>query len=187
MSLQKRWQLRHPRPSTAAAYSRTIAGTSEVSMEPRARTQGGLSLLRRTCQGQSRQSRSLMCQTIEHVVDAQLVRLVRLVEREESLSRPLPILRDVVVVVRNDHQSLRWIVVLKHSVVARTNAGHRMHNLVDVLDLKERIEDAMRVVEPDEPTVGKHAAHLCLEVIPLPCAVKVLEYREAAFQQVGAK
>ena len=55
------------------------------------------------------------------------------------------------------------------------------------LILKKRIEDAMRVVEFDEPAVREHAAHLCFEVAPLLGAVEVLEHREAALQQVGAK
>ena len=39
----------------------------------------------------------------------------------------------------------------------------------------------------DEPAVGQHPAHLRLEVGPLRGAVEVLEDREAALQQVGAK
>ncbi len=50
-------------------------------------------------------------------------------------------------------------------------------------------ESKMRfvLVELDEAAVGKHAAHLGLEVVPLLRAVEVLEHREAALEQVRAK
>ena len=62
-----------------------------------------------------------------------------------------------------------------------------MHDGVDVLDAEERVEDAVRLIEPDEAAVGQHAPHLRLEVAPLLRAVEVLEDREAALQQVGAE
>src|SRR6185295_3901799 len=53
-----------------------------------------------------------MGQAVHDVVDAQLVRLVRRVEGKKPLPRPLPILGHVVVVVGDDHQPFRRIVVL---------------------------------------------------------------------------
>jgi hypothetical protein len=62
-----------------------------------------------------------------------------------------------------------------------------MHDCVDVLDVEERIEDARRGVELDEPTARDDAPHLRFEVVPLLCAVEVLEHREAALQEIGRK
>ena len=62
-----------------------------------------------------------------------------------------------------------------------------MDDGVDVLDLEERSEDAVRAVEPDEAGVGQHAPHLRLEVAPLRGAIEILEDREAALEQVVAK
>ena len=55
------------------------------------------------------------------------------------------------------------------------------------LMLKNASKMRMRVVEFDEPAVRQHPAHLRLEVAPLLRAVEILEHREAALQQVGAK
>src|SRR5262245_36375876 len=48
----------------------------------------------------------LMRQAVDHVVDAELVRFVRGIEREDALPRPFPVLGNVVVVVGNHHQAL---------------------------------------------------------------------------------
>src|SRR6185436_12333963 len=58
---------------------------------------------------------TLMRQAVNHVVDAELVSLVRCVEWKEALAGPFPVFRNVVVEVCDDHQALRRIVVLKHS------------------------------------------------------------------------
>src|SRR5262245_6419619 len=70
----------------------------------------------------------LVCHSINDVVHAEPVRLVRLVDRFEAGVRPLPELRDVGVVVNHHHDPLlrivvlvdrpeyrrRWIVILRH-------------------------------------------------------------------------
>ena len=58
---------------------------------------------------------------------------------------------------------------------------------VDVVDAEERVEDVVRLVEPDQMMVGKHPLHLCFEVAPLRHAVEILEDRETAFDQIRTK
>src|SRR5262252_1676214 len=54
----------------------------------------------------------LVCKAINQIVDAELVRLVGVVERSQAAAGPLPVLRDVGVVVDDHHQAPRRIVVL---------------------------------------------------------------------------
>jgi hypothetical protein len=62
-----------------------------------------------------------------------------------------------------------------------------VHDGVDVLDPEERIEDAMRLIELDEPPIRQHPLHLRCELPPLLRAVEVLEDGKAAFEEVGAE
>src|SRR5687768_2182436 len=80
---------------------------------------------------------SSMRDPVDHVIDAQLVRLVRGVEREHALSGPFPVLGDVVVEVGDHHQPPRGVVPLEYAVVARTKTRHRMEDGIDVFDAEK--------------------------------------------------
>ena len=77
---------------------------------------------------------------VNQIVDPELVRLVRRIEREQSLPRPFPVFRHVV--ARSSPttiSALRRIVVLVDAVVDPDGMRDiRMHDLVDVSDLEER-------------------------------------------------
>ena len=92
------------------------------------------------------------------------------------LSDHSQVLGDVVVVVGNHHQPFGWIVVLEDAEVGREDAHHRVGEL-DGLHPKERVEDAMRLIELNESAVRQDAAHLRLEVVPL-LLLEVVEDRE---------
>src|SRR5262245_5389595 len=86
---------------------------------------------------------SLVSQRVNHVVDAQLVRLVRRGDRHEAGRRVLPGLADVVVHVRDEHQPLLGIVVLVDPPIARRTRAVRRRpadRLVQI-HVEERMED----------------------------------------------
>ena len=62
-----------------------------------------------------------------------------------------------------------------------------MDDGVDVLDVEERVEDAVRVVELDEPRRRAARGASAPRSGPLLRAVEVFEHREPALQQIGAK
>src|SRR5690606_20144860 len=123
---------------------------------------------------------------VHHVVDAELVCLVGQFDRKEALIRPLPVVSDVVVVVGDEQQSLRRIVVLEHSPELRLHSTIRVAK-VQRLDMEEGVEQWMRRVELNEPKLREHAANLLLEVDPVPATNEVVEDDEAPLQHVRTK
>src|SRR5262245_57755898 len=106
---------------------------------------------------------------IHDVVDADLVRLVGLVNRFESGVGQLPVLGDVGVVVDHHHDPLRRVVVLVDRPEDRRRRIVILRH-VERLDFEERVEDAMRDVEVVELRFGQRAEHLRLEVAPVAVA-----------------
>src|ERR1043166_2937829 len=56
---------------------------------------------------------NLVHQPVHHIIDAELVPLVRFLDRYESRRRELPVVRDVGIEVDHHHQPFRRIVVLE--------------------------------------------------------------------------
>jgi len=63
-----------------------------------------------------------VCETVDQVIHAELIRLVGLIERTKAPAGPLPELRDVGVVVDDGHQTLASIVVLEDALENRIAA-----------------------------------------------------------------
>src|SRR5690349_20653758 len=59
-----------------------------------------------------------------------------------------------------------------------------MNDRIDVVNGKERVKDAIGLIELDEASSRHHAAHLRFEVVPLSPAIEILEDGKAALQQV---
>jgi hypothetical protein len=79
------------------------------------------------------------------------------------------------------------IVVVEEPEEHRLDASqHRMRD-VERLESKERLEDRVRHIEPDEGVLGQHQLHLPHQVLPLGGAVEVVEDDEAAFEEIGAQ
>src|SRR5690606_30360887 len=130
-------------------------------------------------------ARPSAAQRVHDVVDAQLERFVRQIDRIEPDVRVLPILRQVLVVVHDHHEALRRVVVLEDPVVLRRSAVDGIV-LLERRDAVERVEDRMRHVEPHEAMLWQHAPHLRLEVEPV-LPLEVVEDEEAALHQVVAQ
>src|SRR5262245_17900576 len=85
---------------------------------------------------------------INQIIDSKAKILIGLIDHVESrlLPRVLPALTDVVLIIRDHHQALLWIVVL---VVADEDriATIARDQVVQRRDLEERMKDRMRCVE----------------------------------------
>src|SRR5262249_25328763 len=128
---------------------------------------------------------SLVCHPVNDVVHAELVRFVRLVDRFESRVRPLPVLRDVGVVVDHHHDPLRRIVVLVDRPEYRRRRIVILRH-VERLDFEKRVEDRVVDVEVVDSRLRQHAEHLRLEVAPVRHP-EVVDDHEAALLQKGAQ
>src|SRR5437588_1015644 len=128
---------------------------------------------------------TLVRHPVNDVVDADFVRFIGLVDRFEAGIGPLPVLRDVGVVVDHHHDPLRRIVVL---IDRPEDRGRRIVILRDVerLDLEEAVEDVVRDVEIVNLRLRQRAQHLRLEVAPV-AVPEVVDDEEAAFEQEGAQ
>src|SRR5579864_3386000 len=125
---------------------------------------------------------SLMSHPVNHVIDADLVGLVRFVNRLEAGVGPLPVLRNVGVEIRQRDNAFARIVVLED------RPEHRRATIVilrdiERFDFEKNVIHGIRNVEVDPLALGEHAAHLLLEVHPVRPPV-VIEEHKPAFQQV---
>src|SRR5262245_56827700 len=98
-----------------------------------------------------------MRETVDQIIDAQLVRLVRFVERPEPSPRPFPVLRDVGVVVDHHQQPLRGIVVLEYPPENRMAAVVSLREVLQRRDLEKRVIDRMRGSDLEEARLGQDA------------------------------
>src|SRR5262249_25603675 len=79
-----------------------------------------------------------VAETVDHVIDADLIGLVGFAHRTQPETRPLPELRDVGVVVDDHLQALGWIVVLEQPAEHRTAAdAEDLRHHIEVVDLEE--------------------------------------------------
>src|SRR6266850_175345 len=77
---------------------------------------------------------------VNDVVDAELVRLVRLVDRFESRIGKFPVLRDVGVEVHHDQQPFGRIVVFEDAAEDRLSEVVVLRDDVEVVDLEKRMK-----------------------------------------------
>ena len=126
----------------------------------------------------------LVRQRIHHVVHAELVCLVRQVDRVPARIRELPVLPDVVVEVHDRHETPRRIVILEDSPELHRRAVRARH--LQRLDLEERLEDRMGQLHGKRPRIGQHALELRLEVAPV-VAPEVVENDEPALEHIVAE
>src|SRR5262245_48358382 len=110
--------------------------------------------------------RALMGHSVDEIVDTELIRFVRLIDRPQARSRPLPELRDVGVVVHDHLQALPRVVVLVNAAEDRFAVVVRLRHDVQIVDLEKRVKDRMARLEIVEADVGQHALHVRLERIP---------------------
>src|SRR2546422_3138782 len=169
---------------SASATSSTESKSAVVSSTfvPRGRTRGSA-----PTSGPTYVS-ALMNHPVHDVVDAELVRLVRLVDRFQTRIGKLPELRDVGVEVHHDQQPLGRIVVLEDATEDRCSHVVVLRDDVEVVDLEKRMKDRMRRVQIDEARAGQDVQHLLLEVAPAAAPLgEVVEDHEPALEQVLAK
>src|SRR5262245_99639 len=101
---------------------------------------------------------SSVCERVDDVVHAELIRFVGIADRRKARIRIFPVFRDVVVVVRDCEQPLRRVVVLEQTVEDRPEAAVvRRQEVVGRRNLEERVEDLVRAVELFPPGAGNHA------------------------------
>src|SRR5688500_17451299 len=120
---------------------------------------------------------------INDVVDGQLVGVISDVHWPPTVTGPLHVVSDVVVVIDHHHQRLLWIVVL----VDAKKLGSEIR-VVRILHVERRnpeedVEHGMRDRETVDAGLGKHATDLRLEVRPL-AAHEVVDDEEPAFLQI---
>src|SRR5438093_689899 len=132
---------------------------------------------------------SSMGHRVNDVVDSELVGFVCIADGREARVRELPVLRDVVVVVRDRDQAFGRVVVLEHPEVDRTEAAIIWWlELLRSRNLEERMEDGVRAVELDPPTFGQHVAHLRREIAPAAAIFgEIVEDDEPPLLEVGAE
>src|SRR3954464_682524 len=102
-------------------------------------------------------------QPIHHVVDPELVRVVREIDRRDAGIGKLPVLTDVVVHVRDGEHPLRGIVVHEQAPVARTElpaVNGRRRERLRVRDLEKRVEHFRRSIELYPARLGQDHTHL---------------------------
>src|SRR4029077_5487536 len=155
---------RLPKPRTTA-YRVTVAWTT--NRETLMISRGLSSRPRGLFPSRAVVVRGSVSETVDHVVDADLIGLVGFAHRTQPETRPLPELRDVGVVVDDHLQALGRIVVLEQSAEDRpaADAEDLRHDL-EVVDLEERVEDGMGCVQIVEARVGHHPLHVRLEDAP---------------------
>src|SRR4051812_3986825 len=128
-----------------------------------------------------------VCHAVDDVVDAQLVGLVAEVDGRVVGVRPFPVLAHILVVVRDDHESLAGVVVLEDADVVRPRPAEvRVREGARVVDPEEGVEDRMIVVDVEKAAARQHLLHLLREVRPVR-PHEVVEDEEAALEQVGAQ
>src|SRR4051794_8618062 len=130
-------------PTMSLRSSRTIASRASRSLSASAMSSAEASVAcgsrRETAtKDLCRRVRASVRHGVDDVVHTELVRLVRHLDRDESLVGPLPVVTDVVVVVRDQDQSLRRIVVLVHAPELCPCAIVWVHHL-ERLDVEERV------------------------------------------------
>src|SRR6185503_7953165 len=86
---------------------------------------------------------ALMRHPVDDVVDAELVRFVRLIDRPQPDARPLPELRDVGVVVHDHLQPLARLVVLEDSEADGGAGIVGLRDAVERGDLEERVKNRL--------------------------------------------
>src|SRR6266850_5188068 len=92
----------------------------------------------------------LVRQTVHEVVDAQLVRLVGLIDGTKSLARPFPELRDIGVVVDDDLEPLARIVVLIYPAEDGLPGIVGLRHDVEPVDLEEGVKNGVRRLHVEE-------------------------------------
>src|SRR5215475_10941841 len=137
--------------------------------------------------------RRSVSQSVDDVVDAELVQLVGLRGWEEPRARPLPRFADVVVDVADHHQTLFRIVVLVDAPIAR-GAGPVRRRGVDgepEIDLEEAIEDGLAAGKLDPFRIGHRRGDDLLQmrpvVVPTPAFAEIIEDHESALEEVLTK
>ena len=134
-----------------------------------------------------------MGEAVEDVVHAELEASAGEVDRIPTvgLIRPFPVVADVVVVVDDDHQSLRGVVVLEDAVEQGVEVGQGGMREVEVFDPEEDLEHRMAGVELDQSSFRQHLGDLALEVAKIAAVQthvgEVVDDQEAALQQVLAE
>src|SRR5690606_5230533 len=126
-------------------------------------------------------------QRVDHVVDCQLVRVVRHVHRVEAARLVLHELAYVVVVVHDRELAFRRIVVLEQPPVLRPGSTIALVDRERVqLDVEERPENRLLSCQPDRLQFRQHPPHLLHQILHVPPA-EVVEDHEAALEQVSAQ
>ena len=120
---------------------------------------------------------------VDDVVNPQAKGVVGRIDREQTVGGPLPIFREIRVVVGEDHDPLRRIVVLEDGAVVRYHVDERMGNL-DVVDPEEAPKDGMGIVDVDPAVFGQRPLYLSSHVVPL-LTLEVVENEEASLQEKG--
>src|SRR5207248_10125367 len=133
--------------------------------------------------------RRSMRHAVDEVIDAELVRFVRLIDRAKAGARPLPELRHVGVVVDDDLQALVRVVVLEHAPEDRLAGVVGLRHVGRVVDLEERVENRMGRLHVIKAHAGKHSTHIRLERLPPGAAevarpLEIVDDEEPAFLQV---
>ena len=96
------------------------------------------------------------------------------------------VLADVVVVVGDEEEPLRRIVVLERADEEGLLVAAVVLHEVEGGHVEEGVEDGVADVELDHPHLGQHALHLRFEIGPVSAA-EVVEDDEAPLQQVRAE
>src|SRR3954453_9618490 len=131
----------------------------------------------------SASSAPLVCHTVNDVVHAELIRLVRFVDRFQAGVGPLPELRDVGVVIDHHQDPPGRVVVLVNGPEDRWRRIVVLRH-VERLDFEERVKDRVRQIHVEDPRLRQDARDLRLEIPPVLKA-EVVDDDEAALLQVG--
>src|SRR5580693_1223655 len=112
-----------------------------ISIRTRTRNREQSSSWESGCSALVGQSAYLVGQSVHHVVNAEFVRVIGKIDRNQARVRPFPVLRDVVVEIGDEHQPLGGIVVLEHAPELRRLAVVARHEAVRIGNLEEGMKE----------------------------------------------
>src|SRR6266576_4692787 len=107
-----------------------------------------------------------MSHPVKDEVDAELVGLVRFVDRLQSGIGPLPVLGNIGVVIDHRNETLRRVVILEYAAEERPPFAVRLRNDIERTDFVENVKDLVRYVQIDEFRVGHDLAERIFERSP---------------------
>src|SRR5262245_14644162 len=126
----------------------------------------------------------LVRHSINNIIHAEFISLVRLFDRPERVVGKLPPITHVVIVIDRHHQTAGFVFEPPELRIKRIAPGVIHGVKLEGLDRKETVENRMRDVESLEFEFGKGQFHVFAKIFEILRAAKIIDQQKSSAQQI---